>query len=143
MIAAMVPMRGYVQSSRMKPFQRLAWKIKNREFVPVDVADGVLQRCEFPTSAAILFCADDLKRLSKPWYFFTYKPENWEQIHGEDGNFAVRMQRELGVDAWVDTTIVVKHLHPFAIDDTFSERFADWVNPGVGEDAICGYEEKA
>jgi hypothetical protein len=140
MVAAMVPMRGYVRSARTAPFQPLAWKIDDGEFVPVDPADGELQRCEFPTSAALLFRASDLRRLKRPWYFFSYKPEDWKQIHGEDASFALRMLRELNVEAWVDTTIRVKHLHPFAIDETFSERFSDWAEEGIGEDAICGYE---
>jgi len=140
MVAAMVPMRGYVESSLMKPFQRLAWKIEDGQFAPVNVEDGDLQRCEFPTSAALLLRADDLQRLSKPWYFFTYKPDTWEQVHGEDGNFALRMMSELGVKAWVDTTIQVKHIHPFQIDETFSDRFADWSEEGHGESAICNYE---
>jgi len=139
MIAAMVPMRGYVRSSKMLPFQPLAWKIENNEFTPVAAEDGELQQCEFPTSAAILFRASDLKRLSKPWYFFTYKPDTWSQVAGEDGNFAVRMLSELGVKAYVDTTIKVKHVHPFSIDETFTHRFADWSEPGVGEKAICAY----
>jgi len=140
MVAAMVPMRGYVKSSRTAPFQRLAWKIEEGEFTPIDVADGDLQRCEFPTSAAILFSAKDLKRLKQPWYFFSYKPDTWEQIHGEDSSFALRMLSELNVEAWVDTTIIVKHLHPFQIDGTFRDRFSDWSTPGVGEKALCNYE---
>lgn len=139
MVAAMVPMRGYVQQAMSTPFQRLAWKIEGGQFTPIDPADGDLQRCEFPTSAAILFNADDLKRLSKPWYFFTYKPEDWRQVRGEDASFALRMLSELGVEGWVDTTIKVKHLHAFGIDETFPDRFADWAEDGRGESAICNY----
>jgi hypothetical protein len=140
MVAAMVPMRGYVRTSKTAPFQRLAWKIEDGEFIPIDAADGDLQKCGFPTSAAILFSAADLIRLRKPWYFFTYKPENWKQIYGEDASFALRMLSELGVQAWVDTTIKVKHIHPFQIDETFPDRFADWATEGSGESAICNYE---
>ena len=139
MVAAMVPMRGYVRESKTAPFQRLAWKIEDRQFVPIDPEDGDLQRCEFPTSAAILFRAFDLRRLKRPWYFFTYKPEDWKQVHGEDASFALRMSNELGVQGWVDTTISVKHVHPFSIDETFTERFSDWAEEGVGEQAICNY----
>jgi hypothetical protein len=53
----------------------------------------------------------------------------------------IRLTRETGAKAWVDTTIRVKHCHVFGIDETFSERFADWSHPGVGEDAICLYKE--
>jgi len=139
-VAAMVPMRGYVRMSNTAPFQRLAWKIENNQFVPIDPADGNLQKCEFPTSAAILFSAEDLRRLKKPWYFFTYKPDTWKQVRGEDATFALRMMSELGIQSWVDTTIKVKHIHPFPIDETFPDRFSDWSEKGVGESAICNYE---
>ncbi len=139
MVAAMVPMRGYVKQAMSKPFQRLGWKIKNGEYTPIDPADGDMQRCEFPTSAAIMFGADSLSQLKKPWYYFSYKPEDWSQIHGEDASFALRMLQEIGVRGWVDTTINVKHLHPFAIDETFPDRFADWAEDGRGESAICNY----
>jgi hypothetical protein len=141
MVAAMVPMRGYVKQANSKPFRRLAWRLEDGAFTEVDPDAGELQECEFPTSAAILFSAEDLKRLRKPWYFFTYKPDTWKQVHGEDASFALRMRSELGVKAWVDTTIIVKHIHPFEIDGTFPERFADWSEPGVGEAAICNYAE--
>lgn len=142
MIAAMVPGRGYVSASNDKPFQRLGWTIRDGQFVMIDPADGDVQEADFPTSAAILFRSDDLQKLNKPWYFFTYKPDTWKQVHGEDGTFALRMKREVGVQGYVDTTIRVGHVHQFEIDETFSERFADWATPGNGDSAICSYPSK-
>lgn len=139
-VAAMVPMRGYVKSSGMRPFQRLAWRIDNGQFMPVDTDKGEVQKADFPTSAALLFRASDLKKMAKPWYFFTYEPDTWKQIYGEDGTFILRMQKEAGVTAWVDTTIKVGHCHVFKIDDTFSDRFTDWSEEGKGERGICSYE---
>lgn len=139
-VAAMVPGRGYVSGTGMKPFQRLAWKLEDQQFVPVDPDDGEMQPCEFPTSAAMIFRTSDLLKLRKPWYFFTYKPEDWKQVQGEDGTFILRMLRDAGVKAWVDTTIRVKHAHVFHIDETFSSRFADWSQPGVGDPSVCNYE---
>ena len=57
-----------------------------------------------------------------------------------DTRFSWRLQWEAGATLWVDTSITVKHLHIFAIDDTFSERFADWAVPHPGVDLdICQY----
>ena len=142
MVAAMVPSRGYVQGTGMKPFQRLAWKLEDKKFVPVDVGDGTMQKCEFPTSAAMIYRAGDLQKIGKPWYYFKYDQETWKQIHGEDAAFALRFQREAGVQAWVDTTIRVKHAHVFQIDETFSDRFDDWSTPGNGDPSICSYESE-
>jgi hypothetical protein len=47
-----------------------------------------------------------------------------------------RLRSEAGAEVWVDTTIKVTHLHTFEIDDTFTDRFADWMEPGVGDDEI-------
>jgi len=138
-IAAMVPMRGYVEGTDTRPFQRIAWKIQDGAFKSIDPADGDVQQCEFPTSAVILFSADVYRRLSKPWYAFTYKPETWEIERGEDATFALRVTRELGLRAWVDTTIRVKHIHAFEIDETYPERFADWSARGQGDPGICRY----
>lgn len=140
MVGAMVPMRGYVRTSGMKPFQRLAWKLVNRKFAPVDVKDGEMQKAEFPTSACLMFLTEDMMKLQKPWYFFTYDKESWKQVHGEDATFAARFKIEAKVEAWVDTTIKVNHCHVFDIDETYSERFADWAEPGKGDPMICGYE---
>lgn len=140
-IAAMVPGRGFVKASKTKPFQRLAWKAADggRSYEPITSADGEVVEAEFPTSACVLFAAKDLKRLPRPWYYFKYEPSNWRIVAGEDGTFFVRMA-QLGVKAFVDTTIKVKHAHVFEIDETFSDRFADWADEGVGEAAICRYD---
>lgn len=140
LVGAMVPMRGYVRTSGMRPFQRLAWKLKDNKFTPVNPDEGEIQRAEFPTSACLMFLAEDLRKLSKPWYFYTYEQESWKQIHGEDASFAARFRMEAKVDAWVDTTIKVSHCHVFDIDETYSERFSDWAEPGKGDPMICGYE---
>lgn len=141
LVAAMVPMRGYVHSSGMLPFQRLAWRLDGRQFVPVDASEGDMQPCEFPTSACMIFRAEDLRKIDQPWYWFTYDQRTWKQIHGEDAQFVVRLQHDAKIRGWVDTTIRVKHCHVFQIDETYSDRFADWSTPGIGESAICSYPE--
>ena len=128
-VAAMVPGRGHM-SGTDKPFTRLGWKLKGREFVSVDPSEGDIQKAEFPCSNATLCRADDMIRLSKPWWDFRYD-EDGNQTAGEDATFAFKMYQELGVQGYVDTTIKVGHCHVFQIDDTFPDRFADWAeNPG-------------
>lgn len=140
-VAAMVPLRGYVAASKAKPFQRAAWRSTEggRAFEPVDPNEGDIQEAEFPTSACVLFSSNDLKRLPKPWYFNKYDPKTWELVAGEDGTFFYRMREQLGVKSYVDTTIRVKHAHVFEIDETYPERFADWAE-GSGDPVICNLE---
>ena len=59
--------------------------------------------------------------------------------------FVWRLHAEAGAQVWVDTTIRVRHIHPFLIDESFQERFADYAIPGVGPADICQHvpaEEK-
>ena len=139
MVAAMVPQRGYTAGTGTKPFQRLAWKTEdNLTLIPVRVEDGELQQIVLPTCAAICFHTRDLRRLAKPWFVDNYDPLTLKRKFAEDLNFVLNMAK-VGVEGWVDTTIEVKHLHLFQIDETFSERFADWEQSG-GDPAICRYE---
>jgi hypothetical protein len=142
-VAAMVPGRGYVAKSKAKPFQRLAWRSTEdgQAFKPVDPDEGEMVEAQFPTSACVIFKAGILKSLRRPWYFNTFKPEDWSLVQGEDGVFFHRLEKELGVKSWVDTTIRVKHAHVFGIDETFPDRFADWQERGAGEEEICNYGE--
>lgn len=142
MVAAMVPMRGYVALSKMRPFQPLAWTMRGDTWVPVERSDGEMVQCDFPTSATLIFRSSDLRKMRKPWYYSTYDAENMKMVHGEDGTFAVRMQRDAGIKAWVDTTIQVKHIGVFQIDDTFQERFSDWADAGSGPESLCNMSEK-
>lgn len=127
-IAAMVPGRGWVDVEKMKPFQRLAWKLIDggKDFEPVDPSEGDVIECEFPTSACLIMDADIFRKLPKPWYSIDYDPDTWEVKAGEDSLFFLNIKKYLGIKSYVDTTINVKHLNVFAIDDTYSERFPDW-----------------
>ena len=65
--------------------------------------------------------AADLLKLTKPWYFVAHESDTGESVAGA-----------AGLKAWVDTTIKVEHANVFAIDEFFSERFADRAEPRAG-----------
>lgn len=136
-VAAMVPLRGYIRASKTKPFGGAAWKMNEGCFEQIVRSDSDLQEAEFPTSACVMFKSDVLEKLSKPWYQNKYDPKTWRLIQGEDGTFFYRLSL-VGIKSFVDTTIKVKHCHVFQIDETYSERFADWAD-GHGEPEICNY----
>ena len=137
-VAAMVPLRGYIRASKTEPFGGAAWKMDGGCFEQVKRNDGDLQEAEFPTSACVMFKAEILDKLEKPWYQNKFDPATYRMIHGEDGTFFYRLSLK-GVKSYVDTTIKVKHCHVFQIDETYSERFADWAD-GHGEPEICNYK---
>lgn len=152
-ISALVPFRGYVAWQQMRPFQPMGWRVRNNSngvrefrgmdddpdmFVPIDPADGDLQRVDVIGSGVLLFDAQTIEALKKPWFFYTVD-EDQRRIADMDSKFVWRLREEVQAQVWVDTTIHVKHLHTFEIDDSFSERFADWQEPGNGRDESFKY----
>ena len=143
-VSALVPFRGFNDVQKMVPFQKMAWRrvSSDTDAESIDVNDGDLQRIDFIGSGVIMFKAADLEQLKKPWFWD--RIEDGERLirrPGGDVSFVWALQRELGVQMWVDTTIDVKHLHIFEVDETFPERFADWSQPGNGDPTVCVYKE--
>ncbi len=160
LVAALVPVRGYVGWQDMKPFQSMAWRLKtNSETGNMDTgcyhgmdvdadkihvvtrADGDIVKANFIGSGVLLFHRDHLLSLKKPWFKETIIEESQKRIANMDCTFVWRLQNEGGAFLWVDTTIEVKHLQIFPIDDSYSERFSDWARPGVGDPEICVFKE--
>jgi len=156
-ISAMVPARGYVGWQDMRPFQPMAWRLKqdadgNRVVVPkdgkigtemmepIDPAAGDLQECDFIGSGVLMFPVDVLKGLRQPWFFETVDPTNMQRLANMDCNFVWRLRAEAHVRVWVDTTIKVGHAHVFTVDESYQDRFADWTTPGIGDSSICRYQ---
>lgn len=155
-ITALVPTRGYVGWQNMKPFQPLAWRFKissvptikqfnglqlNPEMIEViDPKDGDLQRVNFIGSGVLMFQKDHLLALPAPWFSEMVDHASQNRIANMDCRFVWRLQKEAHAKVWVDTTIKVKHLHVFHIDETFQTRFDDWMEPDKGDPAICRYQ---
>lgn len=152
-VAALVPTRGYIADMDMRPFQRMAFRIKGNGLAPVswnrhglevvDPAAGDLQRIDFIGSGVIMFDADHLLALKRPWFFEKVDQRTQQRTACMDTTFCYRLRSEAYAQVWVDTTIKVRHLHAFAIDETFPARFDDWAQPGAGEAAICNYAAPA
>lgn len=151
-VAALVPTRGYIADMRMQPFQRMAWRVKGNGTQPVewdraqleivDPTDGPMQRIDFIGSGCIMFDGDHLAALKRPWFFETINADTQQRTACMDTKFCYRLQLEACAQVWVDTTIRIKHLHAFEIDESFAERFTDFATPGQGPKDICVYEER-
>lgn len=161
-VAALVPTRGFLIFQGMMPFEPMAWRMKTmhelspdgkpskREFRTladdedmvhrVTRADGGMQRVDFIGSGVIMFHRDHLLSLEPPWFYETIQKETQVRIANMDCRMAMRLKLEADAQIWVDTTIKVKHLHIFEIDDSFPDRFADWANQDATPDpAITQY----
>lgn len=145
--SALVPFRGYVSWQDMKPFQPMGWQIKTNGtkefrgysqtpemFVPIDPANGDVQRVDIIGSGVLMFHRDHLLSLKKPWWYYRVDPETMQRVADMDTKMVWRLREEVGAKVWVDTTIKVKHLHTFEIDETFQDRFDDWMKPDNGND---------
>jgi hypothetical protein len=155
-VAALVPARGYIGWQPMEPFQRMAWRIKPAAIASadavlrgeaqnatelIDPAAGPIQRIHFIGSGVLMFHRDHLLALKQPWFVEQINPDTYERLASMDTTFVWRLQTEAGATVWVDTTIPVKHLHTFAVDDTFPARFPDWKVEGQGAPDVCMYQQ--
>jgi GT2 family glycosyltransferase len=147
-ISALVPTRGYLEHMNMRPFQRMAWRLKcdgsilyewdRSNLQCIQPNDGPLQEIDFIGSGVIMFPTELLLSLDRPWFFEEVDHETQARIACMDTRFCWRLKMEGGARVWCDTTIEVRHIHDMEIDKTFENRFLDWAdNPG--DPNICTY----
>lgn len=156
-VSALVPCRGYFHWQDMRPFQPMAWRFRKsnqidpiREFEGqsgdmieyIRPEDGEMQRINFIGSGVFMFHRDHLAMMKRPWFFEKVDPETQNRTASMDTTFCWRLQSEAHATVWVDTTIKVKHLHTFEVDETFQNRFADWADGG-GDPNVCLYPKEA
>jgi len=151
-VAPRIPMRGYIRKLGFKPFQKLGWRFDDKarsgeisvvdsKLIPIDPKDGDIQWAELPNPGTLLFPAKFLRGMQRPWLYEFIDRETFGLKGGGDTYFVRRLQVENSAKAWIDTTIEVKHLNIFAIDETYSERFSDWSEPGVGDPRLCNFDD--
>lgn len=150
-ICAMVPSRGYfARNNDSKPFQPLAWrwtsapivdgKVKVRvyrgqqedpDMIELVKVDGTTQPVHFIGSGCVMFHRDHLLSMKRPWFQEAIDPATYKRYANMDTRFIWRMQEEAGCMSWVDTSIKIQHLTDMAIDDSFQNRFDDWMDPAT------------
>jgi hypothetical protein len=160
-MTALVPARGYVSDQNMRPFQPVASRFRRSsggadvakarqfrgrkvdgdmvEIITHDPANPV-QQINFIGSGVMMFHRDHLLALDRPWFSEMIDWESQQRVASMDVRFAWDLQMKAGARLWVDTTIKVRHLHIFKIDETYQDRFADWEKPGAGDPSICMYK---
>lgn len=142
-IVAAVPFRGYTEDQGMRPFQPIAWKLKQgapvgedipaREMLElVEVGEGPpLERIAAAPTAVVLFPTYALDRLADPWFWEIRDNYTMQRLTDTDSPFVWRLGTEAGIPVWLDKTIKVKHLHTVAIDDTYQYRFPELAEGGA------------
>ena len=146
-ISAMVPFRGYCGTNDMRPFQPIAWRLVGdgtRPFRGIDKdpdmmkvvrpINGDFQRVNIIGTGVLMFSREHLLAVKRPWFYDQVNRETLHLLSDMDAKFVWRLQTEGKAKIWVDTTIKVKHLHIFQIDETFQDRFMDWKTNRVVND---------
>lgn len=149
-ISALVPSRGYFEHNvGTKPFQPLAWrwksvqldesgKIVKREYrnqdldsdmIEVVKADGSVQPIHIIGSGCIMFHRDHILAMKRPWFQESADPVTYKRAATMDTRFAWRLIAEVGATIWCDTGIKIGHLTDMMIDETFQDRFDDFMDP--------------
>jgi hypothetical protein len=135
-VCARVPSRGKPDSMLVtKPYQEIAYKwkkdVKFKEFSNsalelVKEEDGSLQEIAVIGTGAIMFNADLLQSLRKPWFkeFFSDK-ESYDRHLMMDTMFVYRLGTEGNARILCDLTIKILHVDVFPIDPSYADRFED------------------
>lgn len=146
-VAANVPIRGHVANQGTKPFQPICWRYKadengntvhsnnHKDIEFVGPAQGDLVEIHGCGSGVLMFPTEVLNHIPPPWFYEEPVGPTFERKACADWPFVGRLRRNAKCKVWCDTTIQVKHIHPFEIDETFSERFKDW--EVTGDPSCC------
>lgn len=120
-ISALVPTRESFDGH--EAYQRMAWKREGGLPVLIDPDAADVQQINFIGSGVLMFPAELLGKMSKPWLTETITPDNYQREGDCDVRFVWRLQSEAKAKVWVDTTIDVKHSTVVDIDQPFCEKF--------------------
>jgi len=137
MVHAIVPARGVVGEGG-KPFKTISYKVVG----PMPKENAVLymppgstetisyddepQETHISGTGNIMMKAEIFSGLTKPYFKeFIKKDGRYGRICVQDSDFVYRCTIESGAKMFCDTTIRIKHLDAFGIDETYSERFSD------------------
>jgi hypothetical protein len=124
-INCLVPIRGHKPGQGTRPFQPIGMMIdpENNEEVPITRDSGDIVKAEIIGTGVMLFEADILRGMEKPWFGDEFtKGTNSVRVM-QDVAFVQKLNNS-GSQVWCDTQIIVKHLGVLEIDDTFQTRFA-------------------
>ena len=123
-VASVIPMRGRALD-KFAPFEPMAWKAYGNQLVPI-ACDMGIQMVDYASLGACLFDMNVFITGHAPWAGHEYDHQTWKPEGSTADSILFRHLKRDGVQLWADPDIDVQHLHTFAIDRTYSERFPDW-----------------
>lgn len=123
-VNALVPIRGHRPGQGTRPFQPIGMRIDSasNELVPITRDDPPIVKAEVIGTGVMLFEAEILDGMKKPWFADHYMPGTNSVKKMQDVAFVERLNNS-GNQVWCDTQIIVKHLGVLEIDDSYMWRF--------------------
>lgn len=123
-INCLVPIRGHRPGQGTRPFQPIGMRIDpaTNELVRITREDPPIITCEIIGTGVMLFEADILNGMKKPWFGDEFVPGTNEVRTMQDVAFIQKLNNQ-GHQVWCDTQIPVHHLAVLAVDDTYQWRF--------------------
>ena len=123
-INCLVPIRGHRPGQGTRPFQPIGMMIdpETDEQIPITRTGPPLVKAEIIGTGVMLFEADILNGMARPWFNDQQMPGSNSVAIMQDVAFVQRLNNG-GNQVWCDTQIVVKHLGVLEIDDSFMWRF--------------------
>ena len=123
-VNCLVPIRGHKPGQGTRPFQPIGMMLDpdTDEQVSITRESGNIVKAEIIGTGVMLFEADVLRGMSKPWFDDHFLPGTNSVRKMQDVAFVEKLNSN-GCQVWCDTQIIVKHLGVLEIDDTFMWRF--------------------
>lgn len=123
-INCLVPIRGHRPGQGTRPFQPIGMKIdsETNEQIPITRDGAILEKAEIIGTGVMLFEADILNGLKKPWFQDEHMSGTNSVKVMQDVAFVQKLN-DSGNQVYVDTSIIVKHLGVLEIDDSYQWRF--------------------
>jgi hypothetical protein len=124
-VNCLVPIRGHRPGQNTRPFQPIGITLdpNSNEQVSITRDSGDIVKAEVIGTGVMLFEADILRGMEKPWFGDHFMPGTNSVRMMQDVAFVNKLNN-MGCQVWCDTQIIVKHLGVLEIDDSYMWRFS-------------------
>ena len=124
-VAAYTPSRLHNPQLPLHPFQPPVWN----EHGVVTPERGKLQITHSVGTECLMIRREQLQSMTRPWFYEKHDGEQGDRTVNMDRIFCTRLKTEANITIWVDTSLKIRHLHLFPIDESYQERFKDGAAP--------------
>lgn len=124
MLSHNLPVVHALVPRRYPPFDNLMMKGELNHFTSAGgYTDGSLVEVDACGTGCVLYNVQVFKKIRPPWFEFKANPDKEKGgVVGEDIGFCLKLKKA-GYKIYVDTSVKVKHLTTFSVDEAFSTLY--------------------